>query len=122
MAAGLGMISLFLNIQRHKRGGRLSRHGAGAGVGAVGNGGAPYGNVSLVNGAVVAKPELEMGKMGSKRAPRKGGSHRRKGSSIRGGAYAPVNGDMDWNGNVMGGIPHGMDSEEEVDLGLVRTQ
>lgn len=109
------MISLLLNIQRHKRGGRLSRHGASAGIG-----GAPYGHVGLVNGAVVPKPELEMGKTGSKRAPRKGGSNRRKGSSSRGGAYAPVNGDIDWNGTVMGGVPHGMDSEEEVDLGLVR--
>ena len=114
------MISLFFNIQPKKW--NLPHQG-----GHESNGGTTYTNlVGLVKGDVVATPEVEMqgtersGRRGSSR--KGGGSSRRKGSSIRGGSYAPVNGDVDWNGNGGNHGVHGMDSEEEVDLGLVREE
>lgn len=130
------MFSLYFNIQHKKDASArtIEHHGAG-GIAAT------YGrelqlnsgnNVGLINGGIVdgATTGLEMGKVGAggggKRGSRKGGgssSRRKKASSARGGGggYARVNGD---GGEDDGGVPgigvYGVDSEEEVDLGLVR--
>lgn len=117
----LGMASLYFNIQ-HQKGSSsgLNEHGL------VGQG-APYGrnlqrvpgnNVGLIDGGIAATTGVEMGKIGSKRGSRKSSS-RRKGSSSKSGGYAKVNGDADWDGGDGGATVYGMDSEEEVDLGLV---
>lgn len=131
VAAVLGSLSVYFNIQHQKSSSASTSRSAELGggvyerqrqqqqqqqhVGLINDGMAKTGTSSV--GVV------EMTSKGSKRGSR-GSSSRRKRGSSNGGGYARVNGDADWDDDEMdgggGGGAHGlMDSEEEVDLGLV---
>lgn len=121
------MVSLYFNIQ-HQKGASSSATSRSAELG-----GGVYGrqqqqqqqqhHVGLINGGIVKTGTSPVGavemisKGGSKRGSRS--SRRKRGSSNGGGGgggYARVNGDADWDEDGVGMM---MDSEEEVDLGLV---
>lgn len=123
------MISLYLNIQHHKG----SQHPPHQGIGSVYGRQSPQLNgnsVGLMKGGVAAATGglVEMGKLGGGSGKRGSKKSRRKGRSSAGGGYARVNADADREGGGGGGGEfdtgnggvYGMDSEEEVDLGLVR--
>jgi len=122
------MLSLYFNIQSHK-GGSSSGSLGGAGVYGRQQQEQQQHHVGLINGGIVktgtsSSPAgvVEMIRKGSKRGSRS--SRRKRGSSNggEGGGYARVNGDADWeedDGVALAGGGTVMDSEEEVDLGLV---
>lgn len=119
------MVSLYLNIQHHKGTQQPSHHGIGSAYGRQ----PPQHNghhAGLVNGGVADTGGLvEMGKLGGGSGKRGSKKSKRRGSSSGGGGYARVNADANWEGGGRGGLVvgnggvYGMDSEEEVDLGLV---
>lgn len=124
VAAVLGMVSLYFNIQHQKGVSSSSATSRSAELG-----GGIYGrqqpqqqhqhNVGLINGGIVktGTPPVGVVEMISKGSKRGSRSSRRKRGSSNGGGYARVNGEADWDEHGAGGM---MDSEEEVDLGLVR--
>ena len=117
------MVSLYFNIQHQKGVSSAASRSAELGAGVYGRQQQQQQqqqhHVGLINGSVVKTGispvgVVEMISKSSKRGSRS--SRRKRGSSNGGGGgYARVNGDADWDED---GVAM-MDSEEEVDLGLV---